>query len=128
MKLGQIVKEYRTKNNMTMDTFAKRSGISKSYISMLENEKRPSSGKEVVPSISIIKKAADGMRIDFEELFALMADEMVSLDDDISDKFDNGSAVTELQQQILDIASQTNLLALNAKFFHSTLPPFMVLE
>lgn len=32
MKLGQIVNEYRRKNKLSMDAFAKKSGISKGYI------------------------------------------------------------------------------------------------
>ena len=109
MKLGQIVNEYRRKNKLSMDAFAKKSGISKGYISMLESGKRPASGKEVIPSISIIKKAADGMNMDFDDLFAMMADEIVSLDEKDYDKFDSGSAITNLQQQILDISSQLSL-------------------
>lgn len=106
MKLGQIIKEYRQKNNISMDTFAKRSGISKGYISMLENEKRPASGKEVIPSIAIIQKAAEGMRIDFDDLFAMMSDEVVSLQDDSFEKFDTSTIVTKAQKELLAITNQ----------------------
>lgn len=31
MKLGELIKEYRNKNNITIREFAKRSGVSRSY-------------------------------------------------------------------------------------------------
>lgn len=40
MTLGDIVKRYRSDNHLSMDDFARLSGLSKGYISMLErNEK-----------------------------------------------------------------------------------------
>ena len=35
MYLGQIIKEYREKNDYSMAAFAEKSGISKAYISLL---------------------------------------------------------------------------------------------
>lgn len=37
MTLGDLVKNYREKNNITMDEFSKTCSLSKGYISMLEN-------------------------------------------------------------------------------------------
>ena len=37
MTLGQIIRAYREENSMSMDRFAKASGLSKGYISQLEN-------------------------------------------------------------------------------------------
>lgn len=37
MTLGQIIRAYREENSMSMDSFAKASGLSKGYISQLEN-------------------------------------------------------------------------------------------
>ena len=73
---------------------------------MLENEKRPASGKEVIPSIAIIQKAAEGMRIDFDDLFAMMSDEVVSLQDDSFEKFDTSTIVTKAQKELLAITNQ----------------------
>ena len=41
MTLGDVIKNYRTNYNMSMDMFAKKSGISKAYISLLEKNKHP---------------------------------------------------------------------------------------
>lgn len=78
MTLGDIIKEYRKKNGYSMDTFSERSGISKAYISLLEKNRHPKTGKAIAPSIQCIRQAADGMNMDFNTLFS-MIDSNVSL-------------------------------------------------
>lgn len=78
MTLGDVIKNYRTNYNMSMDMFAKKSGISKAYISLLEKNKHPKTGKSIAPSIQCIKQAAEGMDMDFHVLFE-MIDGNVSL-------------------------------------------------
>lgn len=72
MRLGEIIKKYRADHNMSMDDFSERSGISKSYISLLEKNRHPQTGKPITPSIQYIKQAADGMGMDFNELFSMI--------------------------------------------------------
>lgn len=69
MTLGDIIKEYRTSHKISMGTFSDMSGISKAYISLLEKNKHPKTGKPISPSIQCIKQAADAMGIDFNTLF-----------------------------------------------------------
>ncbi|MBQ8306981.1 MAG: helix-turn-helix transcriptional regulator [Blautia sp.] len=57
---------------MSMDTFSEKSGISKAYISILEKNKHPKTGKPIAPSIGTIKQAADGMGLDFNVLFNMI--------------------------------------------------------
>lgn len=45
MTLGEIVKQYRTQNSMSMDDFSKLSGLSKGYISMLEKKYKSNNTK-----------------------------------------------------------------------------------
>ena len=54
---------------MSMYVFAKKSGLSKAYISLLEKNKHPKTGKPIAPSISIIKQSAKAMNTDFDSLF-----------------------------------------------------------
>jgi len=70
MTLGAIIKEYRDKHDMSMDDFARLSGISKAYISLLEKDKHPKTGKPIAPSIKVIKQAAQAMQVDFDTLFS----------------------------------------------------------
>ncbi|HML37001.1 MAG TPA: S24 family peptidase [Bacillota bacterium] len=60
--LGDMIKDYRKKHNdMTMDEFAERSGLSKGYISMLEQNKNPRTGKPIIPSITTFRRVAKAM-------------------------------------------------------------------
>lgn len=77
MKLGDYIYDYRKKNKMSMDDFAKKSGISKAYISLLEKGKHPQSGKPIIPSLETIKKASAAMNMSFETV-------LNSIDQDIS--------------------------------------------
>lgn len=70
MTLGEVIKNYRTKNNLSMDSFSNKSGISKSYISLLEKNRHPKTGKPISPSIQCIKQVADAMNMDFDVLFS----------------------------------------------------------
>ena len=69
MTLGDIIKEYRALHSLSMDAFSEKSGISKAYISLLEKNKHPKTGKPIAPSVQCIKQAADGMGMDFDILF-----------------------------------------------------------
>lgn len=72
LNLGDIIKEYRLEHKLSMDAFSEKSGISKAYISLLEKNKHPKTGKAIAPSIQCIKQAANGMNMEFDDLFALL--------------------------------------------------------
>lgn len=84
MTLGDYIKEYRRTHKLSMDDFAKASGMSKAYVSILERNHNPSTGKAAIPSIETIKRVALASGIGFNELFALLdEDQQVSLQSDI---------------------------------------------
>ena len=68
MNLGELIKNYREEHGMSQGDFSKISGISVSYLSVLERNKRPSTNTPVEPSFSIVKKCADAMGVDYEIL------------------------------------------------------------
>ena len=87
MTLGDIIKSYRKTNELSMDDFARASGLSKTYISMLEKNINPKNGNEIVPTIETIGKAAKGMFMSFDELFNMLGDDTkVKVDATGSDK------------------------------------------
>ena len=88
MKLEDYLREYRRANNLSMQEFANRCGLSKAYISMLEKGQHPQSKRPLVPSMETFKKLCFGMRISTQDLFAVL---------DVQDWIDNG----------FDIASET---------------------
>lgn len=81
MKLGELIHEYRKAHKLSMDALATRSGLSKAYIAILENDRNPISGKPSKPSLETIQKLAKAMSISTDELIASMdADELVSFE------------------------------------------------
>lgn len=72
MTLGEIIKNYREEHSISMAEFAKRSGMSKSYIGLLEKNVNPSTGKSIAPSIKSIQQAAIGMNTSFDKLFEMI--------------------------------------------------------
>lgn len=72
MTLGNIVKQYRQTNDMSMDEFAKRCHLSKGYISMIENEINPRNNKPIAPTLPSLSKIASAMNLDLDSLLKLM--------------------------------------------------------
>ncbi|HFI0506684.1 TPA: helix-turn-helix domain-containing protein [Streptococcus suis] len=72
MILGDIIKDFRQKNKLTMDSFASLSGLTKGYISMLEKNQHPKTKKALLPTLETLEKVARGMDIDVSELVSLL--------------------------------------------------------
>jgi transcriptional regulator with XRE-family HTH domain len=68
MKLGELIKKFREENKMSLREFAKKAGLSHSYINNLENGIDPRSGKEVMPTIETLKKIAQAMNMELNDL------------------------------------------------------------
>lgn len=87
MTLGDIIKDYRTANRYSMEEFAKKAGYSKAYISILERNHNPSTGKPVVPTLENVIKIAGAMGKDPNEVMALLdTDQKVKLPADNSEE------------------------------------------
>lgn len=83
MTLGDYIKEYRQTHMFSMDDFAQRSGMSKAYVSILERNYNPSTGKAAIPSLETIKRVAIATGVDFNDLIAMLDENQeVSLDTD----------------------------------------------
>lgn len=63
MTLGETVHAYRKNHGISMEEFARLSKLSKGYISMLEKDKNPRTGKPIIPSIATYKNLATAMNI-----------------------------------------------------------------
>ena len=75
MKLGELLKSYRTEHKLSMDAFCELSDLTKGYISMLEKNEHPKSKKPIVPSYETIEKIAKGMQISVEGLIDMLDDD-----------------------------------------------------
>lgn len=63
MTIGELIKTYRMEHSISMDEFAAKSGISKSYISMLEKNENPKTKLPITPTTKTLGAVASAMRI-----------------------------------------------------------------
>ena len=81
MNIGEAIKFCRSRRNLTQSELASRSGVSVSYLSMLEKEKRD-------PSLKTIEKIAFGLGIPASILVLIAADprELEPIDRAVAEK------------------------------------------
>ena len=72
MKLSNIVIDYRNRMQISQREFARRCGLSNSYISFIENEYNPRTGKPIVPTLEQYQKLATCMGMSVHQLFELL--------------------------------------------------------
>ena len=75
MKLSELIIDYRSRMNISQREFSRKCALSNTYISFLENEKNPKTGKPLIPTIEQYKKLADGMGMTVQHLFELLDDD-----------------------------------------------------
>ena len=75
MKLSELIIEYRTRMKISQREFSRKCDLSNTYISFIENEKNPKTGRPVVPTLEQYKKIANGMGITVQRLFELLDDD-----------------------------------------------------
>ena len=82
MTLGDIIKEYRQAHSLSMEEFSRYSGLSKAYISLLEKNKHPKTGKPIISSLYTIRRVAAAMAMSFDEIFSkLDSDTLVEINE-----------------------------------------------
>ncbi|SHI04008.1 helix-turn-helix domain-containing protein [Clostridium grantii] len=64
--LGQLIKDYRATNDLSLREFAKKSNVSHSYIDKLEKGFDNRTGKKVEPTIDTIEKISKAMNVSLE--------------------------------------------------------------
>lgn len=84
MKLSNIITDYRNQEQISQREFARRCGLSNSYISFIENEYNPRTKKPIVPTLEQYQKIASGMGLTVHELFERL-DEDSPVDLHVSD-------------------------------------------
>ena len=81
MLLGEIVQKYREEHHLSQRQFAMKCGISNGYISMIEKNENPATGKPVEVSLPKLKAIANAMNISADELMRITdGDTLVSLE------------------------------------------------
>lgn len=94
MLLGDIIKQYRTLHQLSLQDFANLIGSSRSYIHMLEKNINPTTNKPINPSIETLKLLAQAMNMDLDYLLKLLNDnQTIYLDENEYQKqFNNNSS------------------------------------
>lgn len=72
MFLGDLIKQYRTINKLSLRDFASRCGLSHTYISALEKNIDPRTGKPIAPTLDTVKYVAKGMNTSIEEILKVL--------------------------------------------------------
>lgn len=69
--LAEFVKNYRKENKVTQQELAEKSGLTKGFISQIENDYRGSkNNSRMMPSLKTLKSLANGMNIDFNDFLS----------------------------------------------------------
>ena len=72
MKLSAIISDYRKRLQISQREFSRRCGLSNTYISFIENETNPTTGKPMSPTLEQYQKLAAGMDMNVHQLFELL--------------------------------------------------------
>ena len=75
MILGDIIKEYRIENNLSLRDFAKKCGLSHTYISALEKKYDSRTGKPIAPTLDAVKYISKAMNISIDDFLKMLDDE-----------------------------------------------------
>ena len=75
MKLSTVLTDYRNRFGISQRELARRCDLSNSYISFIENEFNPRTGKPIVPTLEQYKKMASGMDMSVQQLFEMLDDD-----------------------------------------------------
>lgn len=101
MTLGDVIKEFREINKLSMDEFSKMSELSKSYISMLENNRDPR-GNAINPSVETIDKVAGAIGVDLDTLMSQIDQDVVVNKKKITmSSFDNWDEDSDIKWKLI---------------------------
>lgn len=84
MTLGDLIYRYRTEHHMSQRAFAAKCGVSNVYISMLEKNMNPATGKPIVPTIIQLRAIADTMGYTLDDIMRMVdGDSVVALSEGV---------------------------------------------
>lgn len=72
MTYGDIILQYRNDHKLSQRAFSLKCGLSNSYIAFLENNRNPTTDKEIQPTIETLNKLAKAMGMDVHHLVSMV--------------------------------------------------------
>lgn len=109
MTLSEYIKLMRREYNISQRELAKACGLSTGYISLIEKEYNPQTGKKMTPTLPILNKLAKGMKISLDELLNICDDMQVYLSpdakliSDISKKELDETDISEPKREMIEL-------------------------
>ena len=79
MKLSELIIEYRREHGISQRQMASQCSLSTGYISLIEKEINPQTGKPMVPSLAVLNQLAKGMGITLDNLLSVCDDMPVDI-------------------------------------------------
>jgi len=79
MTLSELIIEFRREHGLSQRQMASQCNLSTGYISLIEKETNPQTGKPMVPSLTVLNKLAKGMGITLDKLLSVCDDMPVDI-------------------------------------------------
>ena len=106
MKLSELLKMYRLEHDLSQRQFASMCELSNGYISLLEGELNPKTGKPITPTLPQLAKIANGMNLTLSELLSSLEDIPVVLSNDVVAT--PSRTLTATESKLLDAFNRLN--------------------
>lgn len=116
MTLAELISEYRQSHNLSQRQMGAQCGLSTGYISLIEKEVNPQTGKPMVPTLTVLNKIAKGMGITIDELIATCDDMPVDMREKPTLSGEGGLTDPqdiEIASLILQLRSEKKHMAIN---------------
>ena len=75
MKLSEWIKKYRSEHELSTIAFASLTGLSSSYINLLERDWNPTTKKPMSPSLKALKSIASAVGLEVDDLLKQLDDD-----------------------------------------------------
>ena len=112
MTLSEVIANYRNEHSLSQRQFATHCGLSNGYISMVEKNSNPSTGKPIVPSLPYLKKLAHGMHISVDELLSMCDDMPISIKKPPTETDERSDAIAELSALYSSLSDENKQIVL----------------
>jgi transcriptional regulator with XRE-family HTH domain len=97
MTLSEFIVNYRKEHGLSQRRLSDQCGLSTGYISLIEKEINPQTGKKMVPTLAALNKLATGMGMTIDDLFQAVDDMPVSISDKTALVDEDGLDETEAE-------------------------------
>lgn len=112
MYLGDLIKKYRTENNISQRDFAKLCNLSHTYIAALEKNIDPRTGKPIAPTLDTVKYVSNAMNMTIENILHLLEDNQEFTINKDAPKYSNATYNTLFENLDIEGLDENDLIEL----------------